>query len=87
MVLDIENLKKSYIILMHFYGGYVGRHGCQVPRLVYGENINSNLVLLKEEYAWHLGGALPQHELEEWRLLYHSAINGLSFTTFLGNIT
>lgn len=65
----------------------MGRHGCQVPRLVYGENINSNLVLLKEEYAWHLGGALPQHELEEWRLLYHSAINGLSFTTFLGNIT
>ncbi|XP_023539020.1 TLD domain-containing protein 1 isoform X1 [Cucurbita pepo subsp. pepo] len=65
----------------------VGRPGCQVPRLVYGENIDSHLVLLKKEYAWHIGGALPQHELEEWRLLYHSSINGLSFTTFLGNIT
>uniref|UniRef100_A0A0A0LGR3 TLDc domain-containing protein n=1 Tax=Cucumis sativus TaxID=3659 RepID=A0A0A0LGR3_CUCSA len=65
----------------------IGRHGCQVPNLVYGENVDSNLVLLKKEHAWHLGGALPQHELEEWRLLYHSAVNGLSFTTFLGNIT
>ncbi|KAA0043840.1 hypothetical protein IC582_009245 [Cucumis melo] len=65
----------------------IGRHGCHVPNLVYGENVDSNLVLLKKVHAWHIGGALPQHELEEWRLLYHSAVNGLSFTTFLGNIT
>ncbi|MED6184573.1 hypothetical protein PIB30_048720 [Stylosanthes scabra] len=33
------------------------------------------------------GGALSQHELEDWMLLYHSSVNGLSFNTFLGNIS
>ncbi|CAK7322544.1 unnamed protein product [Dovyalis caffra] len=33
----------------------------------------------QEEYAWHIGGALPRQELEELKLLYHIAINGLSF--------
>ncbi|XP_022767004.1 TLD domain-containing protein 1 isoform X2 [Durio zibethinus] len=33
------------------------------------------------------GGAISQEELEEWKLLYHSALNGLSFNTFLGNVS
>ncbi|PKI47025.1 hypothetical protein CRG98_032564 [Punica granatum] len=45
------------------------------------------MILLKKEYAWHIGGALAEEELEEWKLLYHSSYNGLSFSTFLGNIT
>ncbi|KAG6770345.1 hypothetical protein POTOM_026023 [Populus tomentosa] len=56
-----------------------GRLGSQVPHLVHGDNINPDLILLREEYAWHIGGALPHHELVEWKLLYHSAINGMSF--------
>jgi hypothetical protein len=52
---------------------------------VHGDNINPDLILLREEYAWHIGGALPHHELVEWKLLYHSAINGMSFNTFLGS--
>lgn len=62
-----------------------GRLGSQVPQLVHGDNINPDLILLREEYAWHIGGALPHHELVEWKLLYHSAINGMSFNTFLGS--
>ncbi|KAJ6361891.1 hypothetical protein OIU78_002320 [Salix suchowensis] len=62
-----------------------GRLGSQVPQLMHGDNINPDLILLREEYAWHIGGALPHHELEEWKLLYHSAINGMSFNTFLGS--
>ncbi|KAB5552960.1 hypothetical protein DKX38_010271 [Salix brachista] len=62
-----------------------GRPGSQVPQLMHGDNINPDLILLREEYAWHIGGALPHHELEEWKLLYHSAINGMSFNTFLGS--
>ncbi|KAM7504984.1 hypothetical protein LguiB_003888 [Lonicera macranthoides] len=61
--------------------------GSQVPSLVPQENIDSNLILLREEYAWHIGGALSQHELDEWKLLYHSSVHGLSFSTFLGNIS
>ncbi|XP_062112615.1 uncharacterized protein LOC133823780 isoform X2 [Humulus lupulus] len=64
-----------------------GRPGFEVPRLLQGENVDSNLILLRKEFAWHIGGALPQHELEEWKLLYHSSFNGLSFSTFLGNIS
>ncbi|XP_050381583.1 uncharacterized protein LOC126798618 [Argentina anserina] len=63
------------------------RPGSQVPRLLSEENINSNLILLNEVYAWHIGGILPHEELEEWKLLYHSAVNGLSFNTFVGNIS
>lgn len=62
-----------------------GRLGSQVPQLVHGDNINPDLILLREEYAWHIGGALPHHELVEWKLLYHSAIYGMSFNTFLGS--
>ncbi|XP_011046901.1 PREDICTED: TLD domain-containing protein 1 isoform X2 [Populus euphratica] len=62
-----------------------GRLGSQVPQLVHGDNINPDLIVMREEYAWHIGGALPHHELEEWKLLYHSAINGMSFNTFLGS--
>lgn len=65
----------------------VGRPGSQVPRLLHWESVDSNTMLLRKEFAWHIGGALPQHELEEWKLLYHSSFNGLSFNTFLGNIS
>ncbi|KAK2989165.1 hypothetical protein RJ640_014128 [Escallonia rubra] len=61
--------------------------GSQVPRLLHPENIDSSVLLLREEYAWHIGGALSQLELDDWKLLYHSAVNGLSFNTFLGNIS
>jgi hypothetical protein len=64
-----------------------GRPGSQVPCLVHLESVDSNMVLLRKEYAWHIGGALPLQELEEWKLLYHSAYNGLSFNTFLGSIS
>ncbi|KAL4560688.1 hypothetical protein LXL04_032841 [Taraxacum kok-saghyz] len=60
--------------------------GSQVPQLIH-QDIDSNILLLKEEYAWHIGGALSHQELGEWKLLYHSALNGLSFNTFLGNIS
>lgn len=49
--------------------------------------MESNLFLLKKEYAWHIGGALSQEELDEWKLLYHSALNGQSFNTFMGSIS
>ncbi|KAF5180599.1 Tld domain-containing protein [Thalictrum thalictroides] len=64
----------------------LGRPGSQVPRLVFG-NTDPNFLILRREYAWHIGGLLPQHELEEWNLLYHSSVHGLSFNTFLGNIS
>uniref|UniRef100_A0A7N0SWM1 Uncharacterized protein n=1 Tax=Kalanchoe fedtschenkoi TaxID=63787 RepID=A0A7N0SWM1_KALFE len=62
-----------------------GRPRSDVPHLITMDNMDSNSVLLKKEYAWIICGCLPQHETEEWTLLYHSACNGLSFTTFLGN--
>lgn len=61
--------------------------GSDVPRLVHQENIHSNVILLRKEYAWLIGGALPQEELHEWKLLYHSTVHGLSFNTFLGNVS
>ncbi|CAJ2632286.1 unnamed protein product [Trifolium pratense] len=64
-----------------------GRPGTQIPNLLTPKDIDSNNVLLRKEYAWHIGGALSQHELEDWKLLYHSSVNGLSFNTFLGNIS
>ncbi|KAJ8644463.1 hypothetical protein MRB53_006211 [Persea americana] len=64
-----------------------GRPGSQLPHLLYPEDLSPNLLVLRKEYAWHIGGALSQHELEEWSLLYHSALNGLSFNTFIGNIS
>ncbi|RWW50136.1 hypothetical protein BHE74_00043626 [Ensete ventricosum] len=65
----------------------VGRPGYQVPCLQHPENVSSDVLILRKEYAWHIGGALSQNEVEEWKLLYHSAVNGLSFSTFLGNIS
>lgn len=56
-----------------------------MPQLHFPDSIDSNQILLKE-YAWHIGGALSPTELDEWKLLYHSAVHGLSFNTFLGNI-
>ncbi|OVA06450.1 EF-hand domain [Macleaya cordata] len=64
-----------------------GRPGFQVPHLLHPENMDTDLIILRREYAWHIGGALSQHEAEEWKLLYHSAVNGLSFNTFMGNIS
>ncbi|OAY84894.1 TLD domain-containing protein 1 [Ananas comosus] len=63
-----------------------GRPSFQVPQLEHPENFSSEQLILRKEYAWHIGGALSQNEAEEWKLLYHSALNGLSFNTFLGNI-
>ncbi|EYU38669.1 hypothetical protein ABFS82_12G153900 [Erythranthe guttata] len=60
--------------------------GSQVPKLVYPDNIDDSQILLRKEYAWHIGGALSPTELDEWKLLYHSSIHGLSFNTFLGNM-
>ncbi|KAJ8449229.1 hypothetical protein Cgig2_021693 [Carnegiea gigantea] len=63
-----------------------GRPGSQVPHLMYSEGFDSKIILT-EEYAWLIGGLLTQAELEEWKLLYHSSYHGLSFSTFLGNIS
>ncbi|KAL2533505.1 TLD-domain containing nucleolar protein [Abeliophyllum distichum] len=60
--------------------------GSQIPQLLHQDNMDPSLILLRPEYAWHIGGALPQHELDEWKLLYHSSVHGQSFNTFLGNI-
>ncbi|KAL2554232.1 TLD-domain containing nucleolar protein [Forsythia ovata] len=60
--------------------------GSQIPQLLRQDNIDPSLILLRTEHAWHIGGALPQHDLDEWKLLYHSAVHGQSFNTFLGNI-
>ncbi|KAF3774725.1 TLD domain-containing protein 1 [Nymphaea thermarum] len=72
-----------------FLGGLLtgnsGRLGSPVPRQLYPEDLYSVLIM-KEQYAWVIGGALTQQELEEWKLLYHSSVDGLSFNTFLGNI-
>ncbi|XP_021728632.1 TLD domain-containing protein 1-like [Chenopodium quinoa] len=62
-----------------------GRVGSQVPRLLYPDTYDSNLIL-KEQYAWLIGGLLTQLELVEWKLLYHSSYHGQSFNTFLGKV-
>ncbi|BAT85905.1 hypothetical protein LR48_Vigan03g246500 [Vigna angularis] len=64
-----------------------GRPGSQIPKLLTSTAIDPNIILLRKEYAWHIRGALSQHDLEDWNLLYHSSVNGLSFNTFLGNIS
>jgi len=82
--------KSGKIIAIFSYSDvlpFVGRPGTQIPNLITPKDIDSNIVLLRKEYAWHIGGALSQHELEDWKLLYHSSVNGLSFNTFLGNIS
>ncbi|KAL0316070.1 UNVERIFIED_CONTAM: MTOR-associated protein MEAK7 [Sesamum radiatum] len=60
--------------------------GLLVPLLQHEDNIDPSHLLLRKEYAWHIGGALSPTELDEWKLLYHSSVHGLSFNTFLGNI-
>ncbi|GLT34062.1 hypothetical protein SLA2020_086080 [Shorea laevis] len=40
-----------------------GRPGWQVPKLLHLENFDSSMLLLRKEYAWHIGGALSQQEL------------------------
>lgn len=75
------------MIIVHCCMQYICFLGSQVPNLTHQEDIDSNMLLLKEEYAWHIGGTLSHQESSEWKLLYHSSLNGLSFNTFLGNIS
>ncbi|OAY71543.1 hypothetical protein ACMD2_22645 [Ananas comosus] len=42
-----------------------GRPSFQVPQLEHPENISSEQLILRKEYAWHIGGALSQNEAEE----------------------
>lgn len=65
---------------------FADRPGFEVPLLHYPENISTDLLLLNKEYAWHIGGGFPQHEVQEWKLLYHSSLHGQSFNTFLGKV-
>ncbi|KAI3447425.1 hypothetical protein Pfo_004090 [Paulownia fortunei] len=60
--------------------------GSQVPKLLHPDNTDPSQILLRKEYAWLIGGALSPTELDEWKLLYHSAVHGLSFNTYLGNM-
>lgn len=69
----------SFLHAFHFVGS-------QVPQLQHEDNIDPSQILLRKEYAWHIGGALSPTELDQWKLLYHSSVHGLSFNTFLGNI-
>lgn len=64
-----------------------GRPGFEVPLLHHPENICTDTLLLNKEYAWHIGGGFSQHEVQEWKLLYHSSLHGQSFNTFLGKVT
>ncbi|MQL95545.1 hypothetical protein Taro_028209 [Colocasia esculenta] len=64
-----------------------GRPGHQIPRLQHPDTLSPEILVMRKEYAWHIGGALSQQELEQWKLLYSSAVNGQSFNTFLGNIS
>ncbi|KAL6514330.1 hypothetical protein OROHE_019072 [Orobanche hederae] len=59
--------------------------GSQVPKLLHPD-IDPSQILLRKEYAWHIGGALSLTDLDEWKLLYHSSVHGLSFNTFSGNM-
>ncbi|KAH6797566.1 TLD-domain containing nucleolar protein [Perilla frutescens var. hirtella] len=58
--------------------------GSHVPKLLMPDNIDPGQILLTKEYAWHIGGALS--DTDEWKLLYHSGVHGLSFNTFLGHM-
>ncbi|WVZ88422.1 hypothetical protein U9M48_034945 [Paspalum notatum var. saurae] len=64
-----------------------GRPGFEVPLLHYPENVSTDLLLLNKEFAWHIGGGFSQHEVQEWKLLYHSSLHGQSFNTFFGKVT
>ncbi|CAN8298362.1 unnamed protein product [Cochlearia groenlandica] len=75
----------TIFVLDSYFIVSIGRPGYQVPNLIYEDSVDANMLLLKKEYAWHIGGSLPHHELEEWKLLYHSSLHGASFNTFLGH--
>lgn len=62
-----------------------GLGGRQIPNLIIPENFGSS-PLLRAEHAWHISGILQQQDAQEWGLLYHSSVHGLSFNTFLGNV-
>ncbi|KAI5071062.1 hypothetical protein GOP47_0013313 [Adiantum capillus-veneris] len=90
-VSDLEFRKWCHLIpsLKKFLGGLLTSPsadvlGRQVPQLRCPENIPS---FLKREFAWHISGILPQVETQEWSLLYHSSVHGLSFNTFLSRLT
>lgn len=61
-----------------------GRPGFQVPHLLHPGHVDPESLLMNKEFAWHIAGALPSEQAEQWELLYHSSVNGLSFNTFLG---
>ncbi|XP_066358908.1 uncharacterized protein [Miscanthus floridulus] len=89
---DFRNLCILLPSLRKFLGNLLmppdsGRPGFEVPLLHYPENISTDLLLLNKEYAWHIGGGFSQHEVQEWKLLYHSSLHGQSFNTFLGKVT
>ncbi|KAL9253700.1 MTOR-associated protein MEAK7-like protein [Drosera capensis] len=92
--MSLEDLKSWFNLLpsvRKYLGGLLtspdqGRSGSQVPRLLYHETA-SRSVLLREEFAWLIGGALSLQEQEEWKLLYNSSLNGQSFNTFMGSIS
>lgn len=63
-----------------------GISGRKIPQLLYSENINPSLLIMRKEYAWHIAGALQQEEAQAWALLYNNSVHGLSFNTFMGNL-
>ncbi|GMH23156.1 hypothetical protein Nepgr_024999 [Nepenthes gracilis] len=87
---DFNNWCALVLSVRKYLGGLLmqpdpGRFGSQVPHLLFPESYATNIIL-REEYAWFIGGSLSQQELEAWELLYHSYYNGLSFNTFLGSM-
>ncbi|KAK8957430.1 hypothetical protein KSP39_PZI001580 [Platanthera zijinensis] len=63
------------------------RPGFQVPHMLFPEKLSFEALALQKEHAWHIVGALTQMKAEQWKLVYHSSVNGLSFSTFMGNIS
>eukprot|EP00246_Nothoceros_aenigmaticus_P013844 TRINITY_DN4976_c0_g1_i2.p1 TRINITY_DN4976_c0_g1~~TRINITY_DN4976_c0_g1_i2.p1 ORF type:complete len:258 (+),score=25.45 TRINITY_DN4976_c0_g1_i2:658-1431(+) len=64
-----------------------GLIGWQVPNLLLPDKARSSPVLLRREHAWHISGMLQLQEANEWMLCYNSSLNGLSFNTFMGNMS
>ncbi|KAI0496873.1 hypothetical protein KFK09_023197 [Dendrobium nobile] len=63
------------------------RPGFQIPHLLHPENLSPESLTLQKEHAWQILGSLSQSGSQQWKLVYHSAINGLSFSTFMGSIS
>lgn len=55
--------------------------------MLHPEDLSPESLILQKEYAWHIVGALSLTEAEQWKLVYHSAINGFSFATFMGSVS